>query len=68
MQDWYTLYRAAKTRQREEEIRAMTIALMKSQKHHHRITRTKNLSKMLNQLGKFLETLGCYLQKRSQTC
>ncbi|MCP4021084.1 MAG: hypothetical protein GY729_04520 [Desulfobacteraceae bacterium] len=68
MEDWYTLYKTAKAKQREYEIRAMNLALLKSGKPVTRTGIFYGYRKALNHLGKVLETQGRNLQKRFQTC
>lgn len=68
MKDWYTIYKMVKAQQREEEIRAMNLELMKTAKQNRRTDPVPGFGKAMNRLGRFLETWGRHLQKRYQTC
>lgn len=66
--DWYTIYKAAKARQREYEILAMNLHLMRAARPVKRTGWKNRYRNALHNLGKFLETWGRHLQKRFQTC
>lgn len=68
MEDWYTLYKMVKAQQREHELWAMNLELVKSQKSAQANRMLPDYRSAMNQLGRVLETWGRHLQKRFQTC
>lgn len=68
MENWYELYKSAKSHQREQERFAMNYALIKAARRKNKKSITLFGRRVMNQLGRFLEMWGRGLQKRFQTC